>query len=328
MARGYLDRKTVLITGGTGTFGSAMTRHLLERTKAKRVICFSRDEYKQSQMAHTFNNDPRLAFFLGDIRDQARLYRAFNRVDVVIHAAALKQVPALEYNPTEAVQTNIYGTQNVITAALDRDVEKVLFVSSDKAVQPINLYGASKMCAERLAIAANAYRGETGKTLISVVRYGNVIGSRGSLIELIDKQRKNGVLPLTDTRMTRFWLHIEDITKLVTEILGVMEGGEIFVPKMQSLKVEDVLREMAPECKLKVIGMRPGEKMHEILITEHEAKRTKDIGSMFVILPEFLWWTPKNVFSKKKAFDPNDRYESDNPKYLGGQKDVKKILKI
>src|SRR3990167_6698449 len=229
--------------------------------------------------------DKRLDFFIGDIRDRTRLMRAFHQVDIVIHAAALKQVPALEYNPSEAVETNIIGTKNVIDAAHDRNVERVLFISSDKAVQPINLYGATKMCGERLAVAGNAYRGRHGKTLISVVRYGNVIGSRGSLVELIEKQKQTGTLTLTDGRMTRFWLQIEDIMKLVTKILGSMEGGEIFVPKMSSLRVEDVMRELAPTCTIKTIGMRPGEKLHEVLITEHEAPRTKELGDMFVVVP-------------------------------------------
>ncbi len=328
MSGAYLSGKTVLITGGTGTFGTAMVRHLLDHTKVRRVIVFSRDEYKQSQMVHQFENDPRLSFFLGDIRDPVRLQRAFNRVDIVIHAAALKQVPALEYNPTEAIETNIIGTKNVIDAAHDCDVDKVLVISSDKAVQPINLYGATKMCAERLAVASNAYRGKHGKTKISVVRYGNVIGSRGSLIELIEKRRHTGILPLTDKRMTRFWLRIEDIMRLVVDILTVMEGGEIFVPKMRSLRVEDVMRELAPECKIKIIGIRPGEKLHETLITEHEASRAHDIGDMYAVLPEFKTWSSKNVFAKKKLFPEGTVYVSNNHDYLLSKKDVKKILKI
>ncbi|OGG88426.1 UDP-N-acetylglucosamine 4,6-dehydratase (inverting), partial [Candidatus Kaiserbacteria bacterium RIFCSPLOWO2_12_FULL_50_28] len=296
-----LKGKTVLITGGTGTFGRAMVRHLLTMRDVRQVIVFSRDEYKQSEMAREFA-DKRLDFFIGDIRDRTRLMRAFHQVNIVIHAAALKQVPALEYNPSEAIETNIIGTKNVIDASLERDVERVLFISSDKAVQPINLYGATKMCAERLAVAANSYRGRTGKTLISVVRYGNVIGSRGSLVELIEKQKQTGTLSLTDERMTRFWLHIEDIMKLVTKILGTMEGGEIFVPKMSSLRIEDVMRELAPKCKMQVIGIRPGEKLHEILITEHEALRTKDLGDMYVIAPEFHPWTAKKYYPKAKPF--------------------------
>ncbi|OGG53717.1 UDP-N-acetylglucosamine 4,6-dehydratase (inverting) [Candidatus Kaiserbacteria bacterium RIFCSPHIGHO2_01_FULL_53_29] len=327
MSAPYLNGKIVLITGGTGTFGRAMVRHLLSMPKVKRVIVFSRDEYKQSEMAHEFK-DKRVDFFIGDIRDRTRLIRAFNQVDVVIHAAALKQVPALEYNPSEAIETNIMGTKNVIDAAHDRNVERVLVISSDKAVQPINLYGATKMCAERLAIAANSYRGRTGKTRISVVRYGNVIGSRGSLVELIEKQKQTGTLTLTDGRMTRFWLHIEDIMKLVTKILGSMEGGEIFVPKMSSLRVEDVMRELAPTCTIKTIGMRPGEKLHEVLITEHEAPRTKDLGDMFVVVPEFHPWTAKPYYSKAKTFPENVIYVSNAPQFLLSRTHVKKILKI
>ncbi|KKW17636.1 MAG: Polysaccharide biosynthesis protein CapD, partial [Candidatus Kaiserbacteria bacterium GW2011_GWB1_50_17] len=310
-----LKGKTVLITGGTGTFGRAMVRHLLTMRDVRQVIVFSRDEYKQSEMAREFA-DKRLDFFIGDIRDRTRLMRAFHQVNIVIHAAALKQVPALEYNPSEAIETNIIGTKNVIDASLERDVERVLFISSDKAVQPINLYGATKMCAERLAVAANSYRGRTGKTLISVVRYGNVIGSRGSLVELIEKQKQTGTLSLTDERMTRFWLHIEDIMKLVTKILGTMEGGEIFVPKMSSLRIEDVMRELAPKCKMQVIGIRPGEKLHEILITEHEALRTKDLGDMYVIAPEFHPWTAKKYYPKAKPFPKGLVYVSNAPQFL------------
>ncbi|MEN9561734.1 MAG: hypothetical protein RIQ56_1007, partial [Candidatus Parcubacteria bacterium] len=271
--------------------------------------------------------DDRLNFFLGDIRDPARLRRAFNHVDIVIHAAALKQVPALEYNPSEAIDTNITGTKNVIDAALDRDVGKVLVVSSDKAVQPVNLYGATKLCAERLAVAANAYRGKHGMTKISVVRYGNVIGSRGSLVELIEKRRSTGVLPLTDKRMTRFWIHIEEIMKIVINILDIMEGGEIFIPKMESLLVEDVMTELAPDCKIEVIGIRPGEKLHELLITEHEARRTKDAGEVYVVLPEFRTWPSKEPYKLKKTFDDSSLYVSDNPRFLRSRKDVKRMLK-
>lgn len=324
----HFKGKTVLITGGTGTFGTAMTRHLLSTTKVKRVIVLSRDEYKQSQMSHQFGNDSRLSFFLGDIRDPIRLHRAFNQVDIVIHAAALKQVPALEYNPTEAIDTNITGTKNVIDAAHDRDVEKVLVISSDKAVQPVNLYGATKLCAERLAVASNAYRGKRGKTKISVVRYGNVIGSRGSLVELIEHRRKSGVLPLTDKRMTRFWIHIDEITRLVDDILSIMEGGEIFIPKTESLLVEDVMRELAPECKIEVIGIRPGEKLHETLITEHEAVRTKDLGNVFAILPEFKTWETKDSFKNKKPFDQGSVYVSNDEKFLRPRAAVKKMLKL
>src|SRR3990167_7197488 len=327
MSAPHLKGKSILITGGTGTFGRAMVAHLLSFSQAGRVIVFSRDEYKQSEMRREFP-DERLRFFLGDIRDTARLHRAFNNIDIIIHAAALKQVPALEYNPSEAIETNIMGTKNVIDAAHDRNVERVLVISSDKAVQPINLYGATKMCAERLAIAANSYRGRTGKTRISVVRYGNVIGSRGSLVELIEKQKQTGTLTLTDGRMTRLWLHIEDIMKLVTKILGSMEGGEIFVPKMSSLRVEDVMRELAPTCTIKTIGMRPGEKLHEVLITEHEAPRTKELGDMFVVVPEFHPWTAKKYYPKAKPFPKGLVYVSNAPQFLLSRSHVKKILKV
>ena len=322
-----LKNKTVLITGGTGTFGHAMVRHLLAMPKVARVIVFSRDEYKQSEMAREFS-DPRLHFFIGDIRDRNRLERAFNHVDIVIHAAALKQVPALEYNPSEAIETNIIGTRNVIDAAHERNVERVLVISSDKAVQPINLYGATKLCAERLAVAANSYRGKHGKTRISVVRYGNVIGSRGSLVEIISKHRQSGTLLLTDEGMTRFWLHIEEIMKLVTKILSAMEGGEIFVPKMSSLRVEDVMRELAPECTIKVIGIRPGEKLHETLVTEHEVPRTKDLGDMYVVVPEFHPWTAKRLYFKHKSFPKGLVYISNHPKFLLSRSHVKKVLKV
>ncbi|TSC87202.1 MAG: polysaccharide biosynthesis protein CapD [Parcubacteria group bacterium Gr01-1014_8] len=327
MSASYLRGKTILITGGTGTFGRAMVQHLLAMPKVKRVIVFSRDEYKQSVMESEFH-DPRLHFFIGDVRDRNRLERAFNHVDVVIHAAALKQVPALEYNPSEAIETNIIGTRNVIDAAHERNVERVLIISSDKAVQPINLYGATKLCAERLAVAANSYRGKHGKTRISVVRYGNVIGSRGSLVEIIGKQRQSGTLMLTDEGMTRFWLHIDEIMKLVTNIIGLMQGGEIFIPKMSSLRIEDVMRELAPECIIKIVGMRPGEKMHETLMTEHEAPRAKDLGNMYVIVPEFHPWTAKKMYANKKSFPKDLVYVSNHPKYLLSRSHVKKVLKV
>ena len=264
MVTSHLKGKSILITGGTGTFGHAMVRRFREIPGISKIIVLSRDEYKQSHMQAKYR-DPRLRFLIGDVRDPKRLHHAFQHVDIVIHAAALKQVPALEYNPLEAIETNITGTRNVIEAALDCNVDQVLAISTDKAVQPVNLYGATKMCAERLAIAANSYRGVGRRTRISVIRYGNVLGSRGSLIELIETQRKTGNITLTDKRMTRFWIHIDAVIDSVIDVLRLMESGEIFVPKMRSARVADLIKAVAPECSVSVIGIRPGEKLHETL---------------------------------------------------------------
>lgn len=322
----YLDGKIILVTGGTGTFGRAFVTRILKNKKVAKVIVLSRDEFKQNEMSRDFQ-DKRLNFFLGDVRDLSRLERAFSGVNIVIHAAALKQIPATEYNPLEAVKTNINGAQNVVDAAIDCGVDKVLFVSSDKAVEPVNLYGATKLVAERLMVASNAYRGK-GNTKISVVRYGNVIGSRGSVIELIEKQRATGTVTLTDERMTRFWIHIQDVMEMVINILDCMEGGEIFIPKMKSLRVVDVLKTLAPECKLNVIGIRPGEKLHEKLLTKHESGRTRDLGTMFAILPEFVSWATKDSFKKKKLFPAESIYSSDSADFLLPMKNVKDILKV
>lgn len=323
----HLHGKSVLVTGGTGTFGRAIVRRLLAIPDIGRVIILSRDEYKQSQMmSEPDYRDPRLLFFIGDIRHKERLHRAFNHVDIVVHAAALKQVPALEYNPSEAIETNVVGTRNVIEAALDRDVPQVLIISSDKAVQPINLYGASKMCAERLAIAANSYRGAHGRTRISAIRYGNVLGSRGSIVEVIKKQRPTGAITLTDERMTRFWIHIDSVIDHVFQALGVMDGGEVFVPKMSSARVADLLKALAPECTFKIIGMRPGEKLHETLITEYEAKRTRDLGGIFAIEPEFETWGRKNPLEQHPLLSDDVVYSSDNKLYLLARERVGELL--
>lgn len=327
MSTKHLHGKSILVTGGTGTFGHAVVRRLLAIPQVKKVIVLSRDEYKQSEMMHKPEyQDKRLRFSIGDIRDKMRLHRAFDHVDIVIHAAALKQVPALEYNPAEAIETNVIGTRNVIEAALDRDVAQVLVISSDKAVQPINLYGATKMCAERLAIAANAYRGAHGKTRISAIRYGNVLGSRGSIVEIIEKQRPAGVITLTDDRMTRFWIHIDAVIDRVFQALSIMDGGEIFVPKMSSTRVADFLKMLAPECSLKIIGMRPGEKLHETLVTEYEAKRTRDLGKLFVVEPEFDTWGRKNPLARYSLLPEATVYSSDNAQFILPREHISKIL--
>lgn len=328
MSYPFLQNKTVLVTGGTGTFGRAFISKLLATSEVKKVIVFSRDEFKQSKMQQEVADpEGRLRFFLGDVRDLPRLERAFQGVDVVVHAAALKQVPALEYNPWEAVKTNVLGTQNVIDAALDNNVEKVLLVSSDKAVQPINLYGATKLCAEKLMVAANAYRGEARPTRFSVVRYGNVLGSRGSLVELINHQRPTGVITLTDERMTRFWITVEKVMDVILDSIGHMQGGEIFVPKMKSLRVCDVIKTLAPECRIETIGIRPGEKLHEVLITEYEASRTRDLDNMFVILPEFDW-EGKVRLEDKPQFPEDLIYASNQPSFLMSLEEASRILTI
>lgn len=293
MSFNFLDGTSVLVTGGTGSFGQRCVKILLSETSARRVIVFSRDELKQSQMQAAIP-DPgqRLRFFIGDVRDLGRLQRAFHGVDYVIHAAALKQVPALEYNPFEAVKTNILGTQNVIDAAIDQGVKKVVLLSSDKAANPANLYGATKLCAEKLVVSGNAYGAKA--TRLSAVRYGNVFGSRGSILHLIAEQRERGEITLTHEEMTRFWITLDQGVGLVLMALEEMHGGEIYVPKIPSMRVKDLLEILAPECAIRVIGIRPGEKLHEVLITPEEARHTKEYENYYVILPEHDWLEREN----------------------------------
>ena len=324
-----LKNKTVLITGGTGTFGHAFAERLIRDNQVKKLIVFSRDEFKQHQMERNMPDpNKKLRFFIGDVRDKERLMRAFAGVDVVVHAAALKQVPAVEYNPTEAIKTNINGSQNVIDAALDNQVEKVLLVSSDKAVQPINLYGATKLAAEKLFVAANVYRGDIHPTALSVVRYGNVVGSRGSFIELLRTQRETGTVTLTHKKMTRFWITIENVMDVVLASLSLMQGGEIFVPKMGNMPVYDVVKMLTPECKIKVTGIRPGEKLHEVLITEYEAPRAHDIVYAYVIKPEFLPSSTTLWIDKKPRVDAGFIFASDNPVFRLTDKEAKEILTL
>ena len=278
--------KTILITGGTGSFGSNYAKYLLTNYDLKKLIIFSRDERKQVQLEQEIG-DPRVRYFLGDVRDIARLQRAFNGVDIVIHAAALKQVPTLEYNPFEAVKTNILGSQNVIEAAIDQKVKKVLLVSTDKAAQPINLYGSTKLCAEKLFIDGNSYTPD-GQTILSCVRYGNVLGSRGSIVETLLKSKNAGVnqVSITDETMTRFWITLPQAFDLVTYALEHMVGGEVFIPQIPSMKLVDLFEVLVPGASRKVIGIRAGEKIHEMLLTSDEARRAVEVEKYFIVLPE------------------------------------------
>lgn len=299
MGNNILRDKSVLVTGGTGSFGRKFIRKILQ-SDVKKVIVFSRDELKQYEMAQEFKDD-RLRFFIGDVRDKDRLYRAFERVDIVIHAAAMKHVEACEYNPFEAVKTNINGAQNIIEAAIDRGVEKVIALSTDKACSPINLYGATKLASDKLFVAANSYVGDK-KTRFSVVRYGNVVGSRGSVVPFFQKVKETGIIPITDERMTRFWITLEQGVQFVLDGLMNMNGGEIFVPKIPSMKVIDLAKAIAPDCQIKVVGIRAGEKLHEAMITEDDARRTLEFKDYYVIQPEFPWWR-HNIINGKKIPD-------------------------
>ncbi|HBG46151.1 MAG TPA: UDP-N-acetylglucosamine 4,6-dehydratase (inverting) [Deltaproteobacteria bacterium] len=283
-----LNGRTILITGGTGSLGKKLTGKILERYRPKRLVILSRDELKQSEMMQSFP-DPCLRFFIGDVRDKERLYRAFDGVDYVVHAAALKQVPAAEYNPFEAIKTNVLGAQNVIDVCVDLGIKKVVALSTDKAANPINLYGATKLCSDKLFIAGNSYAGSK-PTRFSVVRYGNVVGSRGSVIPLFLKMKESGVLPVTDTRMTRFWITLDQGAEFVLASLDRMKGGEIFVPRIPSAAMTDVAKAVAPECSIKVVGIRPGEKLHETLISEDDGRLTLEYENHFVIQPQFPWW--------------------------------------
>jgi UDP-N-acetylglucosamine 4,6-dehydratase/5-epimerase len=299
----------VMVTGGTGSFGHKLVELMLTKYHPRRLVVFSRDELKQSEMMARFS-DPSLRFFLGDIRDRERLERAMHGVDFVFHAAALKQIPSCEYNPFEAIQTNVIGTKNVIDAAIDQGVKRVLAISTDKAVNPVNLYGATKLCAEKLVVQGNTY-GHGRGTIFGVVRYGNVIGSRGSVIPLFRQQRAAGVVTVTDPRMTRFWIELEQGVGFAIRCGSIMRGGEIFVPKIPSMRITDLVETVAPGCRMDLIGIRPGEKLHEILISEDESGQAIEFDDMFVLEPAFPSWTIA-PWKGGKRLAPGVRYSSDN----------------
>jgi UDP-N-acetylglucosamine 4,6-dehydratase len=297
----FLEEKVILITGGTGSFGKKFTEIVLSKYNPKKLIIFSRDELKQFEMAKQFDG-PNIRYFIGDVRDRERLERAFDGVDIVIHTAALKQIPAAEYNPIEPIKTNIMGAVNVIDMAINCGVEKVVALSTDKAVNPINLYGATKLCSDKLFVAANSYSGRR-QVRFSVVRYGNVVGSRGSVIPFFEEKRKTGVIPITDERMTRFWVTLEQGVEFVIKCLGLMHGGEIFVPKIPSMSIVDLAEAIAPDCKHEVTGIRPGEKLHEVMISADDARHTVEMPDSYVIQPEFSWWNAGNFREGKKLPD-------------------------
>jgi UDP-N-acetylglucosamine 4,6-dehydratase len=289
------ENQTILLTGGTGSFGKHFCKVLTENYKPRVIRIYSRDELKQHEMRQVFGENA-LRYFIGDVRDAQRLKRAMEGVDIVVHAAALKQVPACEYNPLEAVKTNIHGAQNIIDTAIDCGVKKVIALSTDKAVNPVNLYGATKLCAEKIFIQGNAYSGPRG-TRFSCVRYGNVIGSRGSVIPLFREQKKLGKITITDQRMTRFWITLDQAMDLVISALCHMQGGEIFVPRIPSMRVRDLATAIAPECEIDYIGIRPGEKLHEVLITEEDGRNTVAYNGMYVVMPSHSWWERQNYTS-------------------------------
>jgi UDP-N-acetylglucosamine 4,6-dehydratase len=308
--------KVVLVTGGTGSFGKQFVKIMLEEYRPAKLIIFSRDELKQHEMRSGGFDHPSMRYFIGDVRDQERLRRAMNGVDIVVHAAALKQVPACEYNPMEAIKTNILGSSNVIEAAIDSGVERVMALSTDKAVSPVNLYGTTKLAAEKLFIQSNAYA--AGKaTRFSCVRYGNVVGSRGSVIPIFLQQRQNGKLTVTDERMTRFWLTLEQGVRFVIRCSEQMKGGEVFVPKIPSTRIVDLARVIAPQARLEVIGIRPGEKLHEMLINEDEARSTIELEDMFIVQPAIDLWFGHEWQDQGRRLPDGFRYASDtNPQWL------------
>jgi len=318
------NNKVILITGGTGSFGKKFTNILLTRYKPKKVIIYSRDELKQSDMQQQFKSYDNIRFFIGDVRDKERLLMAFRDVDFVLHAAALKQVPAMEYNPAEAVKTNTLGAMNIIDAAVERGVKKVIALSTDKACNPINLYGATKLCSDKLFIAGNSYAGKAN-TRFSVVRYGNVVGSRGSVVPFFALRIKDGVIPITDKRMTRFFITLEQAVDFVIRCFDIMQGGELFVPKIPSVKIAELAKVMAPSCKTKVVGIRPGEKLHEVMISEDDSRNALEFKDYYIVKPSFPWWDD-NIHYKGKNVPDGFRYASNtNKEWLEGER-LKKML--
>lgn len=304
------QEQSVLITGGTGSFGRKFVEVMRRDYHPRKLIVFSRDELKQHEMRVLGFDGPEMRYFIGDIRDEERLRRAMQDVDVVVHAAALKQVPACEYNPFEAIKTNVIGAKNIVDAALDTGVSRVLALSTDKAVSPVNLYGATKLCAEKLFVQSNSYAGENG-TIFSSVRYGNVVGSRGSVIPLFQQQRERGTVTITDKRMTRFWLTLDQSVSFVIESIERMRGGEVFVPKIPSMNIMDLAKAIAPECQIEEIGIRPGEKLHETLISDDEARHTREHDSYFSVQPAHPWWH-QDQQDAGRSLPEGFSYSSDN----------------
>lgn len=303
------SKQAVLVTGGTGSFGRKFVELMLRDYHPHKLIVFSRDELKQHDMQLAGIQHPSLRYFIGDVRDAERLHRAFAGVTVVVHAAAMKQVPACEYNPFEAIQTNIMGSRNVIDAAIDCGVRRILAISTDKAVNPINLYGATKLCAEKMFVQANAYAGAQD-TKFSCARYGNVVGSRGSVIPVFLEQRKTGRITITDSRMTRFWITLDQGVRFVTHCIERMHGGEIFVPKIPSMSLLDMAAALAPDCEAQVTGIRPGEKLHEVLVSEDEARHAVELEDMYVIQPAHSWWRQEN-WHEARTLPEGFRFASD-----------------
>lgn len=323
-----LNNKTILVTGGTGSFGHQFVNYVLKNYKPKKVIIYSRDEYKQFVMDNEYKEyRDVLRYFIGDVRDEGRLKRAMNGVDYVVHAAALKQVPACEYNPIEAIKTNINGAVNVINASLDAGVKKVVALSTDKSVNPINLYGGTKLVSDKLFIAANSYSGDNG-TIFSIVRYGNVAGSRGSVIPFFDNIIKNGgtELPITDYRMTRFWISLEEGVKLVIKALEESRGGETFISKIPSFKITDLAQAMLPGCDMPEVGIREGEKLHEIMITTEDSLHTYEYEKHFIVYPQMNFWNEEKVIPGGKKLEYGFSYSSGNNTEWYSVEDLKNLL--
>lgn len=323
-----LDGRSILITGGTGSFGKRFVKRLYERYRPARVVVYSRDELKQFEMAQEIQH-PTLRYFIGDVRDGERLQRALKGIEIIVHAAALKQVPAAEYNPIECIKTNILGAENIVNAAINEKVERVIALSTDKAANPINLYGATKLCSDKLLIAANHLSG-MGGTRFSVVRYGNVIGSRGSVIPFFKERRKTGKLPITDVRMTRFWITLDEGVTFVERMLGLMKGGEVFIPKIPSMRIVDLARAIAPECPHEIVGVRPGEKLHEVMVPRDEAMNTLEFDQFYVIRPSFHWWDYPDDLKyggiEGRPVPEEFEYRSDTNTAWLGVEDLKQII--
>lgn len=324
-----LNGKTILITGGTGSFGHAFTEYALKHYQPEKIIIYSRDEFKQFHMANKFREyTDRLRFFIGDVRDRERLYRALDGADYVVHAAALKQVPACEYNPMEAVKTNINGAVNLVDAALDCGVKRVVALSTDKAVNPINLYGGTKLVSDKLFIAANAYSGRKD-VCFSIVRYGNVAGSRGSVIPFFQELAEKGEhrLPITDYRMTRFWISLDEGVKLVIKALSEAKGGETFISKIPSFKITDLAQAILPGCEMPEVGIREGEKLHEVMVTREDSLMTYEYEKHFIVYPHFDWWDAGKIQTGGKRVEPGFEYNSGNNEEWLSTAQMKELLK-